>query len=573
MATHPLIKYLAELLEQRLAGEDSIQRLERFQGDLTADGFITPAQQVTASDALIHHDELVHWFEHIDEAVLSSVRVWVDTTLEQLRRELGEKDDAQDRTAQLAAESRGFYAIIEPGDESDPDGEWAIVDAIADSALHHVIDDSPESPDEWDVLTLRCQRVALQNRRVASNDRSIWHHIQVSTQLSPNDIDAEVVLLGDTEGAAPKVGTRSIEPVDRDTARALTSWAMLTGQRRSPIGLIAGLLDLSFEGVGEIAVAAYDVGQGNCNAIVDVYEHPRLFYDFGWPPNFNAGTRPSWKPDFLSCETHCVAPVVLSHWDMDHWAYAVRSSSFDSTSISSRANWNEAALRRIWIARPPQEVAHQLGPMHMKLFEALKKTHLMPGLAAIQLWPEDTKRIRFQRGWIEACTSTDGSIGDRNNSGLAVFVVNERGHTILLPGDADFRSIPTLRRFRAPKLVGLVASHHGGRIDGAHVPRPLRGSSATLVYSVGANNCYGHPKEAAKAAYVSRKWNEHRTSTRIACEHPQTHDLGNRLLLFPNARTPRCGCDCVSNGRLCLASVPHREPSIAPASIPTAVGT
>src|SRR5213075_273082 len=97
-----------------------------------------------------------------------------------------------------------------------------------------------------------------------------------------------------------------------------------------------------------------------------------------WPPNFNARTRPDKRPDLFSCQRHCVAPIVLSHWDMDHWAYAVQTTTFDSTNISSRPKWNPAALHRFWIARPPEKEAHQLGPMHMKLFEALRSAELLP---------------------------------------------------------------------------------------------------------------------------------------------------------------------------------------------------
>ena len=37
-------------------------------------------------------------------------------------------------------------------------------------------------------------------------------------------------------------------------------------------------VDVSLHGV-----AVYDVGQANFNALVDQYEHPRLFFDFGRP--------------------------------------------------------------------------------------------------------------------------------------------------------------------------------------------------------------------------------------------------------------------------------------------------
>ena len=497
-----------------------------------------------------------------------------------------------------SSNSRSFLAIVEVADESDPDTEWAIVDAVAEDSLGLVLrsvrgDPTNESSeDEWDVLALRCRTQALMERNVVTDNRAIWYRVEVARHPSPRDIEAEVVLLGDTEGEPPKVGIRQIEQAERRVASELTAWAMLMRERRSAENFISGILDLALEGVDEdIAVAAYDVGQGNCNAIVDTYEHPRVFYDLGWPPNFNARTRPQRKPNLFSCQELCVAPVVLSHWDMDHWAYAVRSTTFDSPKISSRANWNDAALRRFWLARAPQQQAHQLGPMHMKLFEALRKVELLPGLPALQLWPDRTRRIRFRHGWIEACAPLDGSAGNRNNSGLAMFVVDRHGHAVLLPGDADFSSIPTLRGWWRPRaaemlattfeawwrrgfdgllretlalwwrsrLVGLVASHHGGRVDPRYVPRPLEGSPATLVISVGDGNNYGHPKQEALSAYATRNWRELRTSSRIPCPGPDrhAHELGNRLIPFPKAPLPRCGCGCVIDGRLCLSTDPQ----------------
>lgn len=480
--------------------------------------------------------------------------------------------------AERESRTRAFLAIIEDADEPlNQDGDWLLIDALAEDHLEVALDRRRvprENRREWDGVVLRCRHTELKARTGrAYGDRSVWYWVLVAATPGEEDVQAEVVLLGDTEGPPMKVGIRDVRIAPEPMARDLTEWAMLMGRAQSVSSFITGLLDIALRGARDVAVAAYDVGQGNCNAIVDQHEHPRVLFDFGWPPNFHAGTRPARRPEMLACDRHARAPVVLSHWDMDHWAFAVRRSQYDARNMSSRSSWDGGALERFWVARAPRMKEHQLGPMHMGLYEELTAKELFPGMSALQLWPDSVHRIRFACGWIEACEPADEGPGDRNNTGLAMFVEDSRGDLVLLPGDADFRSIGSLAKMRKRKsrLVGLLAPHHGGRISADALPRAKKGSAAMLVYSVGEGNQYGHPKEEAMAAYRKKGWLDHWTSHRVDCPHGHAaHVLGNRLVPFPHGPVPRCGCECAPGGFLCLSVIAGKAPAASAAAPATA---
>lgn len=253
-----------------------------------------------------------------------------------------------------------------------------------------------------------------------------------------------------------------------------------------------------------------------------------------------------------------MAPVVLSHWDMDHWCYAIKSSTFNPGSLMTRHEWKPEALRRFWITRAPRTEEHKLGPLTMAFYDALRATHLLPGMSSVLLWPESSRRIAFSAGWLEACRhdGTKDVPNDRNNNGLAMFVrPDPKGPAILLTGDADFPCIPSLSRLRKTPLAGDVAPHHGSRISGRHVPRPKKGSPARLVMSVGNLNTYGHPKLEAIQTYHDHGWVSSGTNDRHDCDcDTVAHQHGNTILKFGKGPDPACGCDCVPNGHMCLHS-------------------
>jgi len=389
-----------------------------------------------------------------------------------------------------------------------------------------------------------------------------WVLFEASIQLKEEALIAEVILFGDIQeqgSEPPLVGISRLEIIPEQETGYLKHYAMLTGEKRSPAWLISAMLNIPLQDIStqDLAVAVYDVGQGNCNALVDGCARPRIFYDYGWAPNFHAKSRPAAQPSFHCCDFGQAAPVVLSHWDMDHWCYAIKKSTFNPGSLTTRHEWRDEALQRFWIARRPKFKKHQLGPLSQSFYRALRKSTPYGNLRAILLWPDKLKRVDFDAGWLEACEAPPGALADRNNSGIAMFVRQRRmGPAILLPGDADFPSIPSLRGSAGSRLAGLVAPHHGARVTPGCVPDPMSGSPSRLVISVGKDNSYGHPREEAIREYLNRNWELSSTQDRVRCTEfgawHADHMNGNTLLKFENAASDSTNSASITHGHLCL---------------------
>lgn len=459
---------------------------------------------------------------------------------------------------------RSFISLVEvERDDSDENnGGWVTFDSFAESALlefeHSRGNRFRDEHFDFELLTLRVSFRQVMKRQPAIGElNGGWLRILVNSNRTEEMIPAEVVMFGDSS-EPPQVGIASIEVLSLEEKELLLPKAMLHDEPRAQPGFIAGVLDIPLRHVNplNLSVAVYDVGQGNCNAIVDCYEHPRIYFDLGWSPNFHAKSRPHQQPDFFACEEHATPPVVLSHWDMDHWCYAIANSAYNPGSLTTKHEWKEEALQRFWIARAPQAEEHKLGPLAQNFYRALERKKLLPGLSSVLLWPDAAKRIYFSAGWLEACSPPIETPENRNNSGIAMFVrPDPKGPAILLTGDADFPCIPSVAGRKKVPLAGLVAPHHGANITLGTVPLPKKGSPSRLVMSVGAGNSYGHPKQDAINEYQKKGWLASRTQDRFDCTRTQAvHQHGNTLLkLRSSFDDPQCGCHCVEHGSLCLA--------------------
>ncbi|MGJ7518041.1 hypothetical protein ACSFE6_27345 [Pseudomonas baetica] len=259
-------------------------------------------------------------------------------------------------------------------------------------------------------------------------------------------------------------------------------------------------------------LAVYDVGQGNANAIMSMSRVaepgvPTLYYDLGAGVYRNQSTTPFPLSFCFTDEP----PIVLSHWDADHWAgaYAVQ------------INGHHPALKRTWIA-PLQDVS----PLHVAfaydvianggkilIYSASVGTI---GVAALR----NGKQIRF----------TLGKGPDRNDSGivLAVEAVNHPSpRSWLLTGDCDYRYFVSELTPLPP--VAMVVPHHGADLDPrTPVPKPPAGARyKRLLYSFGPDNSHGatktrHPTSLGMSIHNSVDWD---------------HQLWD--LLFPGECLPR----------------------------------
>lgn len=310
-----------------------------------------------------------------------------------------------------------------------------------------------------------------------------------------------------------------------------------------------------------VAVAVYDVGQGSMAALVDEHEHPLVFFDLGWPLSFFKKSVPAthnhFNPFPPSLEPfNGPTPVVLSHLDWDHWAYAYQSGTahWDATigAWKTTPTYRAEVLARPWLMRRPDYRRHKLNGSHIHFVQTLEKTRIK-WHSALHFWPKRRRSVQRDQITYFTCTPKTGSPKTaaflRNNQGLGVLINDSAsGARVLVAGDADFPSIPA---FATKRLTGLVATHHGGKVTSGSIP--IATSHGRMVISA-YPGCYSkipHPDVEAEARKSG--WHIAYTSERRACfRADKSVECGNRLIRL--SQTPMCGCRDVPNACLCIST-------------------
>lgn len=241
------------------------------------------------------------------------------------------------------------------------------------------------------------------------------------------------------------------------------------------------------------ALAVYDVGQGSASALTDKSFFPQLYFDLGCGVYRNEKT----SPDSLSFCFTDKPPVLLSHWDTDHWAGAYCQSK--ST---------HSALKMDWVM-PHQQVS----ATHL----AFANDILTAG-GTVQIFDPPA-------GAVHSTTLTDGCEltlvrcdgSSRNDSGFAVCVSESATSDLrwLLTGDAVYDHIlPHLSHSNTLKFQAVIVPHHGAELSHQSlIPTPLGNTPQyqRLVFSFGPNNAHGrnstsHPKASTVDAHQNAGW-------------------------------------------------------------------
>ncbi|WP_440465631.1 hypothetical protein ACKI1H_16640 [Pseudomonas sp. YH-1] len=374
-------------------------------------------------------------------------------------------------------------------------------------------------------------------RNVAGDLEKMWFEVIVSRQVDPKGVVAQ--LYPGLFSAPTPIYVRGRMPSSRKN-RALSAIFSLahlptltTKQLESELSTaVADLL------------AVYDVGQGNANALLSYARIPTHYYDLGAGVYRNQHTTPYPLAFCFTMEP----PILLSHWDADHWAgaYAVM------------VNNTYPALKRKWIA-PMQDV----GPLHIAFAHDVIRNggeffiyDPAPGeIGNAALSPQ--RRIRFMRG--------EGA--DRNGTGI-VLAIEEPNHvparSWLLTGDCDY--LYFMESLAPLPPVGLVAPHHGADLDKASpIPKPPADVDyKRLVYSFGPGNKHGksvqHPTSEGVSAHNSADWDHNRWSLLkpgspapggdilATCDHAPGSVRGGALIGWDTppsiAHTPCGGTQC-----------------------------
>lgn len=213
-------------------------------------------------------------------------------------------------------------------------------------------------------------------------------------------------------------------------------------------------------------VGVYDVGQGSANGLCDGQGVPRGYFDLGGGILANRGTFP---PALIGFCTTAAPPVVLSHWDWDHWSSGARFAPLSTLP---------------WVV-PNQ----QLGAVHAT-FAA--------GVRQLLVWPSGLTQLTIGQVTIVKCTGNG-----RNHSGLAMRVAGPLGEPpILLTGDARYPAIPG----GMGQFTSVVVPHHGADMRNANTPTNLNLSASRTAYSYGMGNSFKHPRSVTYQQHHRQGW-------------------------------------------------------------------
>jgi hypothetical protein len=247
-------------------------------------------------------------------------------------------------------------------------------------------------------------------------------------------------------------------------------------------------------------VRVFDIGQGDCSALLDGNGDPFLYVDYGGV--IDHPDKPKYTNLHKRLPIDQDKTVVLTHWDWDHY---------------NSGRHNPAAKTAQWLV-PRQNI----GPQALAFANKLTKA---------ACWPESQGRtpVRFAVGavfdiQVEKCAPRPtgaNAVEDRNLTGLAVMVIRKDAsgsdeRFVLLPGDAPYDKIPSCSGGSPPggDCVGMLAYHHGSHshwTTATDQGMPGYGTYAVrLVYSFGASNSYHHPD---RSNYQTSGWDGHGVET------------------------------------------------------------
>ena len=145
------------------------------------------------------------------------------------------------------------------------------------------------------------------------------------------------------------IDARPVTPPENILLKRLAGWHDIEATAPTAIEEVLA-------GIGPVdAVAVYDVGQGAATALLSG-GLPTLYFDLGGSAIGN------WRSFPQPLQRFCITddpPVVLSHWDWDHWSSALR---------------DDRLLHQRWIL-PIQDRAGDLGAVHARFLAMLKGNH------------------------------------------------------------------------------------------------------------------------------------------------------------------------------------------------------
>jgi hypothetical protein len=308
-------------------------------------------------------------------------------------------------------------------------------------------------PEDWFII----QAIPLDGR--ALNDG------EVSVVIYPN-----LYLAGIT---ASLVEAAPVDPETSDRLKRAVSTAHIPDATELEVKDALAIL----AGTSIDWVVTYDVGQGNSIGLCGSDGFVKAYFDLGGGVLANVRTFPTALTRFCFTQQ---PPIILSHWDFDHW---------------SSANRDRQSHSMTWIA-PRQSV----GPTHVALMTMIVQA------GRLLLVPPGSPPRRYGQVYLELCTGRS-----RNGSGFALTLseqANGAGQQMLFPGDARYTFIPSFPNPPTNRYLSVVVPHHGGDMTSNIVPICPQGAASRLVYSHGRGNTFRHPRPVTRIDHAASGWRD-----------------------------------------------------------------
>lgn len=240
---------------------------------------------------------------------------------------------------------------IEPVDDADDAPSLALLDCIDAHWLdnhtdhaNHLSDPGFSEADRWiSVIAISSDQLGAG----AKDDDQVteWYRLELSNP-DGGDVAEQFHNLFQDPTERGVIDVRPVIPSESEMLNELAGWR---GIEESPRPDIEEILN----GIAPVdAVAIYDVGQGAATALLS-HGVPVLYFDLGGSAIGN------WRSFPESLRQFCMTakpPVVLSHWDWDHWSSALRDLR---------------SLERPWIL-PIQDGSGDLGAVHSRFLAMLR---------------------------------------------------------------------------------------------------------------------------------------------------------------------------------------------------------